>query len=359
MRADPALTRPLRVLVVDDSPMMRGVIRRALDGVHGMQVVGAARHGGEVLEQVRNLRPDVVTLDVEMPVRNGLEVLEELMRTAPTPVLMLSGHTSAGAEITLRALDLGAADFLLKPADPREELFRDELVAKLLGIACRHSAVLDVAPPPPREVRRLPSDGFRLLLLGASTGGPRALQRLLSEISPQLPAGVIIAQHLPELFTIALARRLADCCALPVRVAGQGERIRAGEVLFAPGGYDLEVVEVGANHARTFLVEPSGMSSLQPSVNVLLASAARCNGPRSLGMVLTGMGSDGASGLLALRKAGGVTLAEDESTCVVYGMPRACVEAGAVEAVVRLDEAAKRIHDTLGVPDSAREGRVA
>jgi two-component system, chemotaxis family, protein-glutamate methylesterase/glutaminase len=345
--------RAVRVLVVDDSSFIRSAITRMLSSEPTVVVVGTASNGEEALRMIPHTRPDVMTLDVEMPVMDGLTTLQAVMRDHPMPVLMLSAFTGPGADATLRALEMGAADFMLKPArltDSEAAHLRSGLVARVLALACRHAGP-KVTPlqRPAGALRELPADGFRLVVIGASTGGPRALQQVLATLPSRLDAGVLIVQHMPPLFTEQFARRLDALGGPTVREARATDTLEAGVALLAPGDSHMEVVAVGAGHASVRLTtEPR--DELTPSIDVLFRSAARVNGPRTVGVILTGMGSDGCAGLAKIRQAGGVTLAQDEASCVVYGMPRACAEAGVVDRMVSPATAGASILEALGQP---------
>lgn len=308
-----------RVLICDDSPLLRRVLSDMLtDG--GMTVAGEARDGVELVEQAEALRPDVITLDVEMPRRDGLEGLAQLMRTRPTPVVMVSAVTGSGAAATDRALALGAVDVVEKPAlrlsAPSWGSTRDELVAKVRAAAA---------------VR--PAAGGDLVIIATSTGGPRALHAVVPQLPSPLGAGVLIVQHMPAGFTRALAAQLDAESRIEVREAGPVDDIRPGVALLAPGGSHLEV----ASRGRTRLSQAPPIGALRPRADVTIASAVRHHGARVTLVVLTGMGDDGLAGARAVKAAGGTVLIEDERTCAVWGMPRSIKEAGLEDAAVPLD----------------------
>ncbi len=349
--------RAVRVMVVDDSSFIRSALTRMLSSERSVVVVGTASNGEEALRMIPHARPDVLTLDVEMPVMDGLATLTAVMRDFPMPVLMLSAHTAPGAEATLRALELGAADFVLKPArltDSEAAHLRSGLVARVLALACRHAGPRAIPiRPPSGSVRVLPSDGPRLVVIGASTGGPRALQQLMEAMPRGLGAGVLVVQHMPPLFTRQFAERLNALGVMPVREARPSDVLETGTVLLAPGDHHLEVTGLEADRLTVGLSrEPE--SEMRPSVDVLFRSAARHNGARTVGLVLTGMGADGRAGLTEIHRAGGVTMAQEESSCVVYGMPRACVEAGVVDRLVTPGAAGRAIEEALGGPARPR-----
>ncbi len=342
--------RPIRVLVVDDSPL----VRRTLEGVIGegpdTSVIGTATDGIDALAKIRSLRPDVVTLDVMMPRLDGLKVLACAMRDNPVRVLMLSSLTQEGADVTLQALDLGAVDFIDKTAllsapDPAQ--IGQELLAKIRTAAAVDPARLGrrrevAAAVTPRPAAKPSPAAAALVVIGASTGGPQALQALIPALPADLGAGVVVVQHIPAGFTRPLAARLDAAGALSVREAESGDRIRPGEVLFAPGGQHLSFVTRGGEPMVTLAQEPA-QTLHRPSVDVAMQSAAEQCGARAAGVLLTGMGSDGAWGMWAIRARGGHTIAESEESCVVYGMPRAAVEMGAAVEVAPLGEMAARI----------------
>jgi len=345
---------PIRVLVVDDSPLVRRAIGKLLDEDAGVSVVGTAVDGLDALTKVRDLRPDVVTLDVLMPRLDGLKVLACLMRQSPVRVLMLSSLTQEGAEETLQALDLGAVDFIDKTAllvsgDPAAA--GRELLSKI-----HTAAAVDPARLGRREAVRGGNSataalsqpaGADVVVVGASTGGPPALQALIPALPADFPAGVVVVQHIPAGFTRPLAGRLDAASALSVREAEQGDRVRPGEVLVAPGGRHLTFANRGGEPVVVLGSEPSDTLH-RPSVDVTMQSAAALWGSRSAGVLLTGMGTDGAWGMWAIRSRGGWTLAESEESCVVYGMPRAAVELGAASEVVPLGMMATRLVATVG-----------
>lgn len=342
-------TNPIRVLVVDDSPLVRRAIERFLDADPGVTVVGIAADGLDALAKIRDLRPDVVTLDVLMPRLDGLKVLACVMRERPTRVLMLSSLTQEGADETLQALELGAVDFIDKTAllfsvDPAAA--GRELLIKIRTAAAVDPARLGRRELPaggsPEVAALLQPGGADVVVVGASTGGPPALQALIPALPAGFAAGVVVVQHIPAGFTRALAGRLDGASALSVREAEQGDRVRPGEVLVAPGGRHLTFVERGGELFVVLDFEPSD-SLHRPSVDVTMRSAAELRGRRSAGVLLTGMGTDGAWGMWAIRARGGWTLAESEESCVVYGMPRAAVELGAASEVVPLGKMAARL----------------
>lgn len=340
---------PIRVLVVDDSPLVRRTIEKLLGEDPGVKVVGIAADGLDALAKVRDLRPDVVTLDVLMPRLDGLKVLACLMRESPVSVLMLSALTREGANETLQALDLGAVDFIDKAAllsggDPASTT-RD-LLSKIHTAAAVDSSRLGrratVGGDTPGVTALMRPGGADVVVVGASTGGPPALQALIPALPADLPAGIVIVQHIPAAFTRSFAGRLDAASALTVREAEQGDPVRPGEVLIAPGGFHLTFANRGGELVVVLDHEPAETLH-RPSVDVTMQSAAGLWGRRSAGVLLTGMGTDGAWGMWSIRARGGWTLAESEESCVVYGMPRAAVELGAASEIVPLGQLAARL----------------
>jgi two-component system chemotaxis response regulator CheB len=338
--------RKIRVLVVDDSAFVRQALTRMLRATPDIEVAGTAADGHEAVERAAALRPDVVTLDVKMPRMGGLEALERIMADSPVPVLLLSSQTREGAEVTLRGLELGAMDFVDKSSvQGNMDLLAlaEELRAKiraLAGASVRRLADRGLAAgrlAPPSQGRRAD-----VVAIATSTGGPPALQAIIPRLPAGLDSAILVVQHMPVGFTRSLAERLAGRSALPVREAEDGEPVRGGHVLIAPAGRHMKLRKRG-HHVRVWLDDEPRAALHRPSADVLMASVARAYGPRSLGIVLTGMGADGVEGLRAIRAAGGRTLAESEQTCVIYGMPKAALEAGVVERSVPLDRMADEI----------------
>ena len=346
----------LRVVVVDDSPFMRGLIADLLTDA-GVTVVGEAGDGAEALSVVAETRPDVVTMDVEMPGMGGLEAVERLMDETPTPVLMLSAHTAEGAEVTFEALDRGAVDFFAKPGGEvstgvsRES---DRLVEAVKSVADADLAAatrdradatgsVDSAAGPTGSPGDAPVDVDAPLtvVIGASTGGPNAVERVMSAL-PMADCRVVIVQHMPEAFTSRFADRLDGASAYDVREASDGARIGAGEAVVARGGSHTRVDGYRAGRLRVKLDEDDSQS-VTPAADVTMRSAARVIDDPLVGVVLTGMGADAAEGIRAMADAGARTIAQSEDTCVIYGMPKRAVETGGVEEVCDLDDVAGAI----------------
>ncbi len=334
----------IRVLVVDDSALMRKLIPLILERDPDIEVVGTAMDGAFALKKIAELRPDVVTLDLEMPRMDGIETLRTIMRNAPLPVLVFSTHSREGAYSTFKALALGAIDFVAKPKDAAAgnldpvayQLAEKIKVAKRAG-GPKALPKLEAEPPPPRNNRGhaavAPS---RIIAIGISTGGPNALQYVLSQIPGDFPASFVIVQHMPEGFTDMFARRLDECCALDVQEAKSGDLLVAGRVLICPGNRHMMVRRMPRGEMAV-LSDGATINGHRPSVDVLFHSVAQEFALTAVGMLMTGMGDDGAEGLGAIKAAGGMTIAQSEDTCVVSGMPRAAIVKGYANKVLALD----------------------
>jgi two-component system, chemotaxis family, protein-glutamate methylesterase/glutaminase len=334
---------PIRVVLVDDSAFVRQAVQRMLTPLQGVEVIATAASGSEGIALARTLRPDVIVLDVNLPDRDGLEVLQEIMKTAPTGVLMLSTLTTDGADVTMRALELGAVDFVDKGSvGTTMEIHRlapliQEKVLAVAGAAvprapvARAPASSEPESPPPRPH---PGGPYDVIVIGSSTGGPRALMEIIAALPGDLSAAVVVAQHMPAGFTHTLADRIDRRSSIRVAEARDGDALEPGRVLIAPGGSQIRIARDGVQ-LRVKVTDATGEYLHRPSVDLLFRSAAEAVGARAIGVVLTGMGDDGAAGLRALREAGGRTLAESEETAVIFGMPRAA--APAAERVLRLE----------------------
>lgn len=336
------------VLVVDDSPFIRRAVQRMLEPLEGVEVVGTATNGAEAMAMARTLRPDLIILDIVMPEVDGLEAIRGIMETAPIPILVLSSEAEPGAETTLRALDLGAVDFISKgAAGTRMDIYdlAPVLREKVLAVAGSKIPKPPTAPPQGAvsQARETPFvSRYEVVALGASTGGPRALAAILFALPGDFPAGVVVAQHMPPGFTRTLAERLDRKSSLDVREAEDGDRVEPGVALIGVGGRQLTVRRAGGDLVVRVAPEPGHLLH-RPSVDVLFESVAEAAGSRSVGVVLTGMGQDGSKGLKAIREAGGRTLAEAEESAVIFGMPRAAAEWA--ERVLPLDQIADRLQD--------------
>jgi two-component system chemotaxis response regulator CheB len=342
--AEPRPSR-IRVLVVDDSALMRRLICDILESAPGMVVAGTARNGAEALQKVRELNPDVVTLDIEMPVRDGLSALQDIMNERPVPVVMLSAMNKRQADITMKALEMGAVDFFPKTSGTIS-LDLEKVSGDLLGKLRTAAGIRRLARQHPRPVpvdwpRFVPRNGRGLVVIGASTGGPGALTEVLGGLPRDIPAAILIVQHMPEGFTQSFAERLNWITSLEVREARHGDELHAGVALVAPGDRHMTI-----ENGRIALSDGPPVNNVRPSVDVLMKSAAEfCSG--CIGVLLTGMGADGAEGLREIKRFDGRTLVQDEATCVVFGMPRAAIDLGAADRVVPLGDMARNILTAL------------
>jgi two-component system chemotaxis response regulator CheB len=336
----------IRVLIVDDSALMRQVLATLLARDPSIEVVGVAADPYIARDKIHQLNPDVLTLDVEMPRMDGLAFLEKLMRARPMPVVMVSSLTEAGCATTFRALELGAVDFVTKPkVDIREQLpgVAEAVIEKIKAAAVarvsRHIERARAAAPPRPAREAILKSTEQIIAVGASTGGTEALKDFLMGLPADCP-GVVVVQHMPEKFTRAFSERLDGLCTVRVKEAEEGDRVLTGHVLIAPGDYHMRLARAGATYLVR-LANDSPVNRHRPSVDVLFNSCADTAGSNAVGIIMTGMGDDGARGLLAMRSAGARTLAQDEATCVVFGMPKAAIDMGAAERVLPLGQLAE------------------
>jgi two-component system chemotaxis response regulator CheB len=329
----------IKVLVVDDSALIRSLLGEIIRQAPGMQLVGAAPDAYIAKDMVMELKPDVITLDIEMPKIDGLTFLDRLMKARPTPVLMISTLTEKGADATIKAFELGAIDFIAKPKiDVARGLshYQQEIVDKI------RIAAISKPRQRAKNTNKATSIPIRyhgtetIVGIGASTGGTEAIQEVLRQLSPAFPA-TIITQHMPPVFTKSFAARLNSICDINVAEAKDGERVLPGNAYIAPGDKHLTLVRHGADY-RIKLDDGPLVSGHKPSVDAMFNSMADTVGKNSVATILTGMGKDGAKGMLALRQSGALTMAQDEASCVVYGMPKAAVEIGATEHVFPLEK---------------------
>jgi two-component system, chemotaxis family, protein-glutamate methylesterase/glutaminase len=334
----------VRVLVVDDSALMRKLIPMILERDPDIEVVGTAMDGAFALRKIAELQPDVVTLDLEMPRMDGIETLRTIMRNAPRPVIVFSTHSREGAYSTFKALALGAIDFVAKPKDAASghlDPIAFQLIEKI-KVARRVSGLkklpaFEVEPmlPTKRKSSTVVAPN-RIIAIGVSTGGPNALQYLLTQIPADFPAAFVVVQHMPEGFTDMFARRLDECCALDVHEAKSGDLLIAGRVLICPGNRHMMVRRMPRGEMAVLSDSPP-INGHRPSVDVLFHSVAQEFGLTAVGLLMTGMGEDGSEGLGAIKAAGGMTIAQSEESCVVSGMPRAAIQKGYANKVVPLD----------------------
>jgi two-component system chemotaxis response regulator CheB len=337
------MSERIRVLVVDDSALMRKLIPAILARDSSIEVVGTAMDGAFALKKIEELKPDVVTLDLEMPRMDGMETLRLIMQRAPLPVILFSTHSKEGGYATLKALAMGAVDFLAKPKDAavgRLEDIADRLITKI-KVAKRAAgrklppAVIEETSAPKKRVRAaLPPR--RVIAIGISTGGPNALQFVLSQIPADFQSTIVIVQHMPEGFTEMFAKRLDECCALDVHEARSGDLLLAGRVLICPGNRHMMLRRMPRGD-MVVLSDAPPVNGHRPSADVLFHSLAQEFGLTAVGVLMTGMGDDGAEGLGAIKAAGGMTIAQSEDTCVVSGMPRAAILKGYASKIIPLD----------------------
>lgn len=342
--------RRTKVIVVDDSALIRSVLTQIIGAAPDLEMVAAVPDPIVAREKIRELNPDVITLDVEMPKMDGLDFLAKLMRLRPMPVIMISTLTERGSEATLRALELGAFDFVSKPKLNIQEGmqgYAEEIVAKIRAAArsrVRVPSPAAVAPVAPLGNPRASTE--KLIIIGASTGGTEAIKEVLMGLPPDAP-GVLITQHMPPGFTRTFAERLNSLCRITVKEAAHGERVLPGHAYIAPGDRHLSVERSGANYVA-LLGDGPPVNRHRPSVEVLFRSAAQAVGPNALGIMLTGMGKDGAVAMLEMKEAGAYNMAQDEATCVVFGMPKEAIACGGVHAVLPLADIAAHVLGRLG-----------
>ncbi len=339
---------PIRVLVIDDSAVMRKLLTEFINSQPDLEVVGAAPDAPTAREMIKTVNPDVLTLDVAMPKMDGLEFLERLMRLRPMPAVMVSSYTEAGSDTTLKALELGAVEFIGKPrVEPGHSLddYAQELAEKIRAAkGARLRKPPAAAQPVPSVPRGVATN--KIIFVGASTGGTEALKHFLLGMPADCPP-ILVVQHMPETFTASFAKRLDSLCAPRVIESKGNEKVEAGTVYIAPGHSHLQVRKT-ASGLVTELLQTPPVNRHRPAVDVLFHSAAQLVGRNALGVILTGMGKDGAQGLLAMHQAGARTYGQDEASCVVYGMPREAAQIGAVDEVVSLDEMSRRVLAGLG-----------
>lgn len=368
--ATPGAPRRIRVLIVDDSALARTMLGEMLGAAPDIEVVGTAADAHAAREKIKRLNPDVITLDVEMPRMDGITFLRNLMRLRPMPVVMVSSLTDRGADVTLDALALGAVDYLPKPKIDLAATFLeygDELADKVRTAARASVRALDprrksLQPSPTHSAdavlplaaaSRSLRTTDRIIAIGASTGGTEAIKEVLTHLPPDSP-GVVITQHIPKAFSGPFARRMNDCCSVSVTEAEDGQQILAGHVYIAPGDRHLMVVRNGARYACR-LDDGVAVNRHKPSVDVLFRSVAQHAGRNAVGVLLTGMGKDGARGLREMLDSGSRTIAQDEATSVVWGMPGEAVALGAAEHVLPLEHIATKIRTLAETMDITRE----
>jgi two-component system, chemotaxis family, protein-glutamate methylesterase/glutaminase len=346
----------IRVLVVDDSAVMRKLIPQMLEGDPAIAVVGTAMDGTFCLKKIEELQPNVVTLDLQMPGMNGIDTLKEIMRKHPLPVIVVSSHSTEGASVTLKALALGAFDFVTKPQDASSHMAEtaSALIAKIkAATGCK---VLRPGFPLPVPAGKIPAarsgpQPTKVVAIGISTGGPQALELLLAQLPPDFPGTIVIVQHMPENFTEMFARRLDELCSLRVKEAQSGDVLQAGRVLICPGNRHMKVKRLPMGDV-VVLSDDGRVNGHRPSADVLFRSVAEEFGSQAVAVIMTGMGDDGAEGLGAVKKAGGTTIAQSEESCVVFGMPKAAIERGYATRVIALDVLSATLQALCGRNDT-------
>jgi two-component system chemotaxis response regulator CheB len=353
----------IRVLVVDDSALARKVIAKALEGDPGIGVVATASNAEIALKRIESLHPDVIIMDLEMPGMGGLAAIRTIMQENPTPIIVLSAFVHGGAEASVRALELGAVSCLAKPGGPgsgRTSEIAPELIAAVLEAHQIRPEALEAGHPSRQgagSAQRISSTEHRryqVVAIGASAGGPIAVAEVLKGLPANFPAPVLVAQHMPAGFTAAYARRLDNLCRVRVREAQEGDELASGQVLLAPGGLHLTVARRTERRVVARLDDSEAVNGHRPSVDVLASSVADCFGTRALGVIMTGMGRDGAQGFARLRRQGGLVLAQDEASSAIYGMNRAVVENGDADEVLSLGAIAARLGELCSLA-SAKE----
>jgi two-component system chemotaxis response regulator CheB len=353
--------KKIRVLVVDDSALMRKLIPQMLEADDSIEVVGTAMDGNFCLKKIEELRPNVVTLDLQMPAMNGIDTLKEIMRRHPVPVIVVSSHSTEGASITLKALGLGAFDFVTKPQDASAHMADTaaELIAKIKAAADGRLVLPGILRGSPVRPEKIAAGKFapppsKTVAIGISTGGPQALEFLLAQLPSDFPGTILVVQHMPEGFTEMFARRLDELSPLRVKEAQSGDALQAGRVLVCPGSRHMKVKRLAMGDV-VVLNNDAPVNGHRPSVDVLFQSVAEEFGPLAVGVLMTGMGEDGAQGLGSVKKAGGMTIAQSEESCVVFGMPKAAIERGYAIRVVALDTLSAALQALCGRGDSGTE----
>lgn len=336
------LGKPINVLIADDSLTMRAFLADAVTSDPSIHVIATAKNGQDCIDKALQVKPDVILLDLEMPIMGGLDALNKIMDLYPTPIIIVSAYAREGAKATIQALENGAFDYVEKPASITDTYrIRDELIIKIRNAAQADIRKIKLIRDQCSTIVRLrkplkPSKkADRVVIIGASTGGPQALFNIFRTIPPDFPSPVLVVQHMPKEFTKSFAERLNSVCGIRVKEAENGDEIIQGRALVAPGGYHMEVL---SNGYRVRLKSTPPVNFVRPSVDVTMISAASAFKNSCIGVLLTGMGRDGADGMSKIVKVGGVTIAEDQSTSVVYGMPRAAVEIGAATKILPLDK---------------------
>lgn len=350
----------IKVLIVDDSTFIRKVIKDILEIDKEIEVVGLARNGKEALEKIPILNPDVITLDIEMPVMDGIETLREIVNKYKIPVIMLSSLTTEGADLTLKALEIGAVDFVQKPKNVfnvSSEIKQDLLIEKIKIVSKSNLKIDDKISGEKaiykRELKisktKYDKESFdAIVAVGTSTGGPRALQQVIPKIPKDINAAIVIVQHMPAGFTKSLANRLDTLSHIKVKEGEDGEKLMRGCCYIAPGDFHMSVIQKNRDYIVRLDKNPP-ISGLRPAADILMESVSKLNNINKLGIILTGMGSDGAKGIVEMKKANSYIIAEDEKSCIVFGMPKSAINTGSVDLVLPLDKIGDEIINRVGV----------
>lgn len=347
----------IKVLIVDDSVLIRKILTDILKTDSEVLVVGTARNGKEALEKIETLKPDIITMDIEMPLMDGITTLKHIVSRFKLPVIMISSLTSEGADLTLKALDEGAIDFLPKPSNIfglNQADIKAEIIEKIkIGSKSRidiKKPIKALAKPEiqTEKLKKTYEDFNSIVVIGTSTGGPRALQALIPEIPNDINAAIVIVQHMPAKFTKSLADRLNSTSNIQIKEAEDGDIISKGCGYIAPGDYHMTIVKESKNLVVRLNKDPQVMG-LRPTVDILMESVANINGYSKVGVILTGMGSDGTKGIVKMKNSGSYNIAQDESTSVVYGMPKSAIASNCIDEILPLDKIALRITNKVGV----------
>jgi two-component system chemotaxis response regulator CheB len=348
------ISRKIKVLIIDDSAFMRKSLSLMLASDPEIEVIGTARDGFEGIELTKRLSPDLITLDVEMPKMDGITALQKIMAENPTPVIMVSSLTTDGADATIKALELGAIDFIPKETSfvsvnivkIKEDLLQKvklivrqkelkERLNRLRGIKQKYTAETSKVPS---DIEKLPERNYKAIAIGISTGGPLSLQKIIPKLSKNINCPIFVVQHMPPKFTRSLAERLNGMCSLEVKEAENADIVRSGVIYIAPGGFHMIIENGSVGIIRTKITEEPVNTLHRPSVDIMMSSVIRIYGKNTLGIIMTGMGKDGFDAVKELKNIGGVSLAQDEESCVVYGMPRAIIEGKLADLVAPLEK---------------------
>lgn len=347
----------IKVLVVDDSVLIRKILTDILESDDEIKVIDTARNVKEALEKIELLKPDLVTLDIEMPIMDGITTLKQIVSKYRIPVIMVSSLTYEGAELTLEALDIGAVDFLPKPTNIfsiKQEDIKHQIVEKVkVAAKSKFYAIKPVAEVKKQydiiKKKKLLNTKFdNIVAIGTSTGGPRALQMLIPQFPADINASIVIVQHMPAKFTKSLADRLDSISSVKVKEAEEGEILQRGHAYIAPGDYHLKILKEKDNLVVRLDKEPEVLG-LRPTVDKMMDSIAKIDGYNKIGVILTGMGSDGKKGIRSIKESGGFTIAQDEATSVVFGMPKAAISTNCIDIVLPIDKIGEKILSKVGM----------